>query len=418
MQTRTFQARQIKEALALVRRELGPDAIIVETKRVPGRALGLLGGSFIQVTASPPEGNTSADGESPTAGQGRTSANSGASASGNHGAPALGPGHALPAARTNPSATATDGKNQDADAGPLLAEGRARRAQKALTGRRSLHDQITDDPQMALSAATARGRVLPHAALRRRLLAAMVPRDLCEAWLSQLPDLGPTAGARANEEVQLRALVTRLLGDAAPLCNPGSRVAALVGPTGVGKTTTIAKLAAHAHLVERKRVAIVSLDDQRIGSTTQLRAYANLLELPLITATAAGGLPRALASVRDADLVLVDTAGISPGRRDDFDELARRLARAGEPVTTHLCIAASTRIEELERILHLYGVTEPSAVIATKVDEAVAIGTAVAARTKSGAPLSFVTTGQQVPEDLATATPNFVLDLLLGGARA
>src|SRR5690606_30641280 len=377
MQTRTFQARQIKEALALVRRELGPDAVIVETKRVSGRALGLLGGSFIQVTASPPEGAVERD-EDPT------------------------PEPAVESA---------------SERGPLLAAKRAQRFQRR-TADRPLRETIAEDPVTAVSAATSLGQVLPHAALRRRLLAAMVPRDLAASWLQQPPDLGPSPQGRANEPAQLRTLLHRLIGDPAPLCARGRRVAALVGPTGVGKTTSIAKLAAVAHLVERKQVGIVSLDDQRIGSTTQLRAYAQLLELPLVTATSAGGLARALARFKDADLVLVDTAGISPNRPDDFTELARRLERAGEPVTTHLCVAASTRIEELERILHLYGVTEPAAILATKFDEAVAIRTVLAARLRSGAPLSFASTGQQVPEDLCAASANFILDLLLGGAQA
>lgn len=380
MQTRTFQARQIKEALALVRRELGPDAVIVETKRVSGRALGLLGGSFIQVTASPPEGTTEAiaDPHPPA------------------------PDPTSPAAMERPA---------------LLAEKRAQRNQR--TGSyRPLRETIAEEPALAVSTATGMGQVLPHAALRRRLLAGMVPRELAESWLQQLPDLGPSANGRADEEAQLRALLHRLIGTAAPLCSPGSRVAALVGPTGVGKTTTIAKLAAVAHLVERKRVALISLDDQRIGSTAQLRAYAQLLDLPIATATSAGCLARALTRFRDADLVLMDTAGISPSRPDDFTELARRLERAGEPVTTHLCVAASTRIEELERILHLYSVARPQAVLATKFDEAVAIGTVLAARLRSGAPLSFATTGQQVPDDLCPASANFIIDLLLGGAQA
>jgi len=382
MQTRTFQARQIKEALALVRRELGPDAVILETKRVSGRTLGLLGGSFIQVTASGPGPEQETDTETD-------------------------------AAPTTAPTTATSEERA-----PLLAGQRARRIQRAAAPERPLRASIVEDPVVAVAAATSLGQVLPHAALRRRLLAAMVPRDLAESWLQQLPDLGQSPHGRADEELQLRALLHRLVGPAAPLCSEGSRVAALVGPTGVGKTTTIAKLAAVAHLVEHKRVALVSLDDQRIGGTTQLRAYAQLLGIEIATATSAGGLARALTCFRDVDLILVDTAGISPSRREDFATLARRLARAGEPVTTHLCVAASTRIEELERILHLYSATQPASILATKVDEAVAIGTVLAARMRSGAPLSFATTGQQVPEDLATATPNFIIDLLLGGAQA
>jgi flagellar biosynthesis protein FlhF len=276
---------------------------------------------------------------------------------------------------------------------------------------------IAEEPVSALMAATAAG-VRPHAALRRRLLAALVPRDLCESWLTHVPEQAQTEHGRAFEENRLRAVIRGTLGDPLPLCAPGSRVAALIGPTGVGKTTTVAKLAARATLLEGKRVAIISNDDVRIGGTAQLRAYANVLGVPMTTPAAEGGLARAMARFAAADLVLVDTAGLSPGRGPDFAELARRLARAGEPVTTHLCVAASTRNEELDRILHLYGAASPRAVLPTKLDEAVAIGTVVAARTRLGVPLSFATTGQQVPDDIALASPDFIIDLLLGDDRA
>ncbi len=114
----------------------------------------------------------------------------------------------------------------------------------------------------------------------------------------------------------------------------------------------------------------------------------------------------------------MDSAGLSPGRSAEFDALARRLLRAGEPVTTHLCVAASTRNEELDRILHLYSATRPHALLPTKLDEAVAVGTVLAGHARMGVPLSFATTGQQVPEDISEATPGFIIDMLLGGARA
>jgi flagellar biosynthesis protein FlhF len=294
-----------------------------------------------------------------------------------------------------------------------LAGQRAAR-NKVAPPRRAVRQIIADEPGSALNAATG---VRPHAALRRRLLAALVPRELCESWLTHVPEQPTTERGRAGEEERLRGVIRGTLGEPLQLCASGSRVAALIGPTGVGKTTTVAKLAARATLVENKRVAIVSDDDVRIGGTAALRAYANVLGVPMTTSTAEGGLAHALARFAAADLVLIDTAGLSPGRAQDFGELARRLGRAGEPVTTHLCVAASTRNEELDRILHLYGAASPHAVLPTKLDEAVAIGTVLAARTRLGVPLSFATTGQQVPDDIALASPDFIIDLLLGDDR-
>ncbi|MFO0635143.1 MAG: hypothetical protein U0168_20040 [Nannocystaceae bacterium] len=369
MEPRTFQAREMREALALVRRELGPDAVILETRRVPGRALGLLGGSFFEVTA------------------------------------AAGETAAAPAPRTAP------------DLGPIRALLPGKRAERVRqSAPPPVKTMIQQDPTAAIAAAAGRSGVVPFAALRRRLLAAMVPRDLCEAWLRALgSDDG--ADARAHAESELRALLHRELGPAASLGDDRARVIAFVGPTGVGKTTTVAKLAALTHLSEGKRIALVSLDDGRIGATAALRAYAKLLGVPIAVAPGQG-LAQALAQHRDAELVLVDTPGISPSHGDAFAELGRRLGRAGEPVVTHLCVAAATRIEELERIAHLYRPTDPAALLVTKLDEAIAIGSVLGLRMQTKLPLSFLTTGPQVPDDLSPAHPELVLDSLLGGARA
>ncbi len=363
MESHTFQAREIREALALVRRELGPDAVILETRRVAGRSLGLLGGTLFEVTAAAPDGFVA---EPP-------------------------------------------GKTAAPEARPLMAERRADR-QRSLP-KPSVRTMIQEDPTAAIAA--ARSTVAPHAALRRRLLAAMIPRDLCEAWLRELPANTPPA----NAEAELRAAVHRQLGSPSGLGSTRARVIAFVGPTGVGKTTTVTKLAARARLVEDRRIALISLDDGRLGGTAAVRAYAKLLDIPL-TIAPTHGLGVALAEHPSAEIILVDTAGISPAAPDAFAELGRRLARAGEPVFTHLCVGAATRAEELERIAHLYRPTHPDAIVATKVDEAIAIGSVVALRLREQIPLSFLTTGPQVPDDLSPANPDIVLDLLLGGARA
>ena len=369
MEARTYQAREIREALALVRRELGPEAVILETRRVPGRALGLLGGTLIEVTAAAPEGATTAPAATP---------------------PAKEPAD-LRAIRA------------------LLPERRAERVREQ--PKQPVKSMIADDPISAIAAAAGQNQVAPYAALRRRLLAAMVPRDLAEGWLRALPQgLDPDAADEA-----LRRHLRAQLGPATGLF-PGARVVAFVGPTGVGKTTTVAKLAASASLVSGQKVALISLDDGRIGGTAALRAYAKLLELP-ITVAPANGLGPALADHRDAELVLVDTAGLSPSHPEGFADLGRKLARAGEPVRTHLCVAAATRSEELERIAHLYRPADPQSLLVTKVDEAIAIGSVIALRMRSELPFSFAATGPQVPDDLTLAHPDFLLDLLLGGAR-
>ena len=389
METQTFQAREMKEVLALVRRELGPDAVVLETRRVPGRALGLLGGSLVQVTARKADPKP----HGPAAVSRRKAEAEEA---------------AMDVEEDRKLATANRHK-------ALLALQRARRQKSEARRPRSLRDSIQDDPGTSIAAAVgAVGSVAPHAALRRRLLASLVPRDLCESWLVRLGKVR----TRREAEAGLREHLRDVLGGPAPLLRRGSRVAVLVGPTGVGKTTTIAKLAAHALLVEEKSVALVSLDDHRVGAAAQLRAYGDVLGVPTYACASEESLARTLASLRDVELVLVDTAGVSPSDPSSLEHLRRRLRRAGETVSVHLCVAASTRQEELDRIVHVYRRVDPTALVATKLDEAVAVGSMFAARVLADAPFSFVTTGQQVPEDFAPATPQFLTDVLLGGDSA
>lgn len=365
-EARTFQAREIREALALVRRELGPEAVILDTRRVPGKALGLLGGMMFEVTAA--------------------------------------------AGATTPSTSATRPSSSTASTpspiAALLPDRRAQRHREA--GAPSVRDMIEDAPAAALAAVST--RVAPHAALRRRLLASMVPRDVCEQWLRGLSDdLSP-----ADAELRLRDALRSQLGMSCGLGSNRARVIAFVGPTGVGKTTTVAKLAARARLVDGKNVALISLDDGRLGGTAAIKAYGRVLDVP-VHIVGGQDIAAALAEHASAELILIDTAGISPANPAAFAELGRRLERAGEPVFTHLCVAAATRVEELERIAHLYRVTAPDALLVTKIDEAVAIGSAVALRMRSDLSFSFFSTGPAVPDDLHRADPEIALDLLLGG---
>ncbi len=381
MQSQTFQAREMKEALALVRRELGPDAVIVGSRKIPGRALGLLGGTLIEVTA-----------------QGTAHAGSGQKSD--------------DLSRRHGDELVTANKHK-----ALVALNRAKRLRS--TGPpRTIRQSITRRPESALAAATGGnvGRIAPHAALRRRLLAALVPREQCESWLARL---GPTKRAsREQSELALRNLLLDEFGSRAPLLAPHSRVVALVGATGVGKTTSIAKLAAHATLVEGKRVALISLDDNRIGAISQLNAYAELLDLPLRACGSDDSLARALSQVNDAELVFVDTpgmAGVSHSASSSVHRLQSRLDRAGEDVSTHLCLPASTRQEELERLTHIFSALDVHALMMTKVDEAVAIGSLLGIRSALNLNFSYLTTGQQVPEDITPATAQVLTDLLLGG---
>ncbi|MET0339396.1 MAG: hypothetical protein ABW252_00255 [Polyangiales bacterium] len=191
-----------------------------------------------------------------------------------------------------------------------------------------------------------------------------------------------------------------------------ARVQALVGPTGVGKTTTIAKLAAVSALVDRRTVALICLDQYRIGASDQLSRYADLIGIPMETASCPATFDRALARLGRAEVVLVDTSGRSPRDTVGIGLTADTLRSAREPVEVHLCIPASLREVELRGTIERQSAATPSRLIVTKLDEANFCGGVISAYVHSGLPISYVTTGQRVPEDIDAATPEGLARML------
>ena len=203
------------------------------------------------------------------------------------------------------------------------------------------------------------------------------------------------------------------------------RVVVLVGPTGAGKTTTLAKLAAQLHLHQGWRVALLTADTFRVGAVEQLHAYARLIGLPCEVAPTPGALQRALARAADADVVLVDTSGRGhhDGRR--MQELAAFLAAAREAagpdeaggLEVHLVLAAPTRRAEVDAILAAH---RPLAdrLLLTKLDECESAPEALVPAAAAGLALSYCCAGQRVPEDLALAWPDRLREGLGGPSAA
>jgi flagellar biosynthesis protein FlhF len=198
---------------------------------------------------------------------------------------------------------------------------------------------------------------------------------------------------------------------------PGDRrVVALVGPTGVGKTTTVAKLAAGFRIEARRRVGLLTIDTFRIAAVQQLKAYAEIMDLPMEVVEKPDEMQPALERLGDVDLVLIDTAGRSPRSDARIDQLVE-LLRTAQPDETHLVLSSTSSASTIQLALKGFAPVRPTAAILTKLDEAPQtasiLSAIVAADDFVGVPISYTTNGQQVPDDISTADAQSLLSRLL-----
>ena len=191
------------------------------------------------------------------------------------------------------------------------------------------------------------------------------------------------------------------------------RTIALVGPTGVGKTTTIAKLAATFKLKQNKQVGLITMDTYRIAAVDQLRTYAGIIGVDLHVTTSPAEMREAVHQCRGCDVVLIDTAGRS--QRDDprLEEL-RSFLEAAAPHETHLVLSSTCTERVLEDTIERFSKIQTDRIIFTKLDEAVTFGVVLNVLRKVKKRLSYITTGQEVPHQIEPARPDRLAALMLG----
>jgi len=219
----------------------------------------------------------------------------------------------------------------------------------------------------------------------------------------------PAVGEAADIHSLTDALLASMAQHAAGISIGRREVIALVGPTGVGKTTTLAKLAAKFALEEGKKVALVTADTFRIGAVEQLRTYARIMGVPVETALSPEEIAASVAKHADKDVVLIDTVGRSQRSTESLAEL-KAFIDAACPTQVHLVISASSSSDVQREVLEKFAIFGPSRLIVTKIDEAPLRGCLVNLPVRSGIPVSCVTAGQNVPHDI-----DFALAATLAG---
>ena len=239
---------------------------------------------------------------------------------------------------------------------------------------------------------------------------------LAEELLDALPDLDAWSAPaqKPMAEAALRDLLSRRFPCAGPIqMTPGKlKAVALIGPTGVGKTTTIAKLAAHFSLVEGKKVALLTVDTYRIAAVEQLKTYSQIIDIPIGVAYSQAEILPAVAEFADFDLLLIDTAGRSQKNIMQVGELKALLESLN--CETHLALSAPVKEEDMMEAVRRFSAARVDRILFTKLDETGSYGTLFNVAENAGIPISYVTSGQKVPEDIETANGRRFADLILG----
>ena len=375
MQYQNFRGADLKEALSAVKATLGPNALIEGTRQITNGRGGQLGHSYVEVTAAAPAGlkwpyavKEAAQAEAPL----RRREKSPQQPAQRQAAPAFGK-NAKPA----PS-IARDPSEIERELGMLrqmlneLNESRPPK-ERALT---ELHSAGIEGA-LARELATGATKV------------ARKGREQLRAWL--------------NGRIKERLRVTPGL-----LTDPNPRVIACVGPTGVGKTTTLAKLAARARLDHGRSVGVISLDTFRVGAVEQWQRYATLMGIPFHIANDRQSFHRALADM-PTDLVLVDTAGRSV--HGTAWPLAGCLQEISDrEVNVLLTLPAWLRAADVTRVLEMYDDPLPTQLVVTKLDETYQVGGILHAALPNELPFAYLCNGPRVPEDILDASVDGVLD--------
>lgn len=417
MEPKTYRARSMSEALARVKADLGKDAVILHTRTVSsGGVLGVGAKSQIEIVATrdahvAPRNTGTSSSPSPTEGGRYGTAGVLQAARAQVDAATLRFEPMSPRINLAPAPAASDAT--------IRAEVNEIREMVEQILRETRAGQAPRLPAELIDYYTGLISQDVSAELARQMLERVTTKLNSSANPNQNPlrQHGPGVSNEERIRSELRACLSEMLPPVAPLkLSIGSKptIVALVGPTGVGKTTTVAKLAAVMKLRERRRVGLITMDTYRIGAVEQLRTYAQILDVPLISVMTPMEMKTAVARMSDRDLILIDTAGRS--QRDDERIVdLKKMLDAAEPDQVHLVLSTTGREETMRQAVERFTPVGAGHVVFTKLDEAVGLGVMLNVLHTVKLKLSYLTSGQAVPDDIEPGSAARVAELILAG---
>lgn len=387
MHVKKYSSATVAEALARIKRELGDEAVILSTRRLErGRGFEVMAALDEPAHATFPR--VGRDGRAPVTPVREWTSDAAA--------------HPGPILELTPV-----GAGGDAARERTAVEPPPPRRGALLEEIRGLSDRLGSMTD-ALLAQTPADLSRPAREFHLRLVESGMDANMATAILRRAEKAGDVREASVRD-----ALADSIPVGGALERGVGQQVVALVGPTGVGKTTTVAKLAAHLTLNEKRAVAVISADSFRVGASQQLSFYTDILEVPFHTAQDETSFLRGVKGAGNAEVILVDTTGRGVADGEGVDDVARLLG--SDPRTqSWLVLSANANLTDNLMALRTFKRTRPTGLVVTKIDETSQHGAIATLGIRAALPLRYVSNGQAVPDDLFSPTKHTVADLVLG----
>lgn len=292
-------------------------------------------------------------------------------------------------------------------------------------------ENLSNILEKKLSVEESKGNDIPETTIQnmesfkfmKMLYSTLLDNEVNEKYVNQiLDDAEKMANTNSSVDVILSNVYQKMILKFGEPCsismeNRKSKVVFFIGPTGVGKTTTIAKIASKYKVEEDKKIAFVTADTYRIAATEQLHIYANILDAPMSIVYSAKELNQTVAKYADYDLIFVDTAGFSHRNEEQKMDTKKLIDGLDEKYSREvfLVLSAATKYKDLLQIVDAYKEISKYKLIFTKLDETTSYGNILNIRLYSGADLSYMTTGQNVPDDIEEFNSQRIVKQLLGG---